>query len=389
MKVRRMSTEPALVSGSATSLPRLRSMDALRAFLVAWIIAGHALLGYSAVGGWAYAHIAEVRFAPRVEWVLAALIGPTGVFLMGTFFLIAGMFTSVSLAHREAADFLLRRLTRLGLPFAVTVLSIWPATEWLAERATGGSPSYLDLVTGSRLLHAGAMWFVGVLLVFSVAYLALFWLLGPSTTRHAEVRVRHLVWLTLGIAAASFAVRLRFPAHGREWGDLHVWEWPQLASMFVLGIVGGREMATRIPDRVVRRCNAVTLSTVALVPVLAVLFGVTNVAAAAPLFKGGWHWQAALLALVQAVLVVAGSASLVAFAQRHVDGSGPVAVAAARASYAAFMLQNPTLMVLALAVRPVPAPAELKAPVVAVLAVGVCFLLGHVLVTRTPMRRVL
>jgi hypothetical protein len=363
-------------------------MDALRAFLVAWIIAGHALLGYSAIGGWAYAHIAEVRFAPRVEWVLAALIGPTGVFLMGTFFLIAGMFTSVSLAHRSPAELLRRRMIRLGVPFVVTVLLIWPATEWLALWATGRSLSYLDLVTGRRLLHAGALWFVDILLVFTVIYVAWCQLFGRPA-RHLAIRGRHLVWLAVGIAVTSFVVRLWFPAHGREWGDLHLWEWPQLAGMFALGAAGGQRAATRIPDRLVHTCDLTVLAAVASVPVLAVLMGVHNVAAAAPTFVGGWHRDAALLALIQATLVVAGSVSVVGFAQRHVEGSGPFTARAARASYAAFVLQNPVLMALAVALRPVTAPAELKAPLVAAVAVAACFLLGHVLVTRTPLRRVL
>ena len=45
----------------ATGMPHL---DNLRTILVAWVIGGHALLGYSAVGGWAYDEFHEVTFAP-------------------------------------------------------------------------------------------------------------------------------------------------------------------------------------------------------------------------------------------------------------------------------------------------------------------------------------
>jgi peptidoglycan/LPS O-acetylase OafA/YrhL len=56
---------------------RLPHLDNLRTVLVAWVIGGHALLGYAAVGGWAYDEFNEVTFAPSTELVLAAILGPS------------------------------------------------------------------------------------------------------------------------------------------------------------------------------------------------------------------------------------------------------------------------------------------------------------------------
>lgn len=364
-------------------------MDTLRALVVAWVIAGHALLGYSTLGGWVYDQVAEVRFEPGVELALVALLGPTGLFLMGTFFLIAGMFTPAALASNGPGEFLRRRLRRLGLPFAVTVLLIWPATVWLAYRASGQSRTYLSLVTGNRLLHAGALWFAAVLLIFSVGYL-LWCLAFGCSTRDVAVRGRHLMLLAIGIAVVSFVLRLWLPARGSEPGDLHLWQWPQLAGMFILGIAGGRQMATRFPDGLVRACGVIALFAVASLPLLATIAGAHHLPSDSAPYLGGWHWQAALLAVVEAMLNVAGSVWLVGFAQRHLDGFEPAVVLAAdRAAFAAFVLQNPILVALAVALRPVTAPAEVKAPLVAVLGVAGCFLLGHVFVTRTPLSRIL
>ncbi len=55
---------------------RLPHLDALRVVLVAWVIGGHALVGYSAVGGWGYDEVNEVTFAPATELVLVAVLGP-------------------------------------------------------------------------------------------------------------------------------------------------------------------------------------------------------------------------------------------------------------------------------------------------------------------------
>jgi hypothetical protein len=44
---------------------RLPHLDNLKTLLVAWVIGGHALLGYSATGGWAYDEVREVTLRPR------------------------------------------------------------------------------------------------------------------------------------------------------------------------------------------------------------------------------------------------------------------------------------------------------------------------------------
>jgi hypothetical protein len=124
------------------------------------------------------------------------------------------------------------------------------------------------------------------------------------------------------------------------------------------------------------------------IPVLGVAFGVTDVAVDAAPFVGGWHWQALILAGVEAALVVAGSVWLFGLAQRRLAGTGPRSADWARASYAAFALQAPVLLILAIALRPVPWLAEAKAGLVAALGVPATFWLATRLV-RTRLRRVL
>lgn len=358
-----------------------------------WIIAGHALLGYSAIGGWAYDEVSEVTFSPALEWVLSAAIGPTALFLMGTFFLVAGLFTPASLARKGPKEFTRRRMLRLGLPFAVMATALWPAIMWVAYQADGQSVSYRWLLTGrARLLDAGALWFAEVLLIFSVGYLLWQRFAGSrlGLLPAGALRGRQLVLLAIAVAGVSFVLRLRLPARGPELGDLHLWQWPQLLAMFGLEVAGARRgMAVALPERLARGCGATVLATVVFIPVVALLAGIDEVAADATPFLGGWHWQSLLLAAVEATLVVAGSVWAIGFAQRRFDGSSPLAMNAARASFAAFVLQNPVLIGLAVALRPVAIPAEAKAVLVAALGVGCCFLLGWLLVSKTPLGRIL
>jgi len=107
-------------------------------------------------------------------------------------------------------------------------------------------------------------------------------------------------------------------------------------------------------------------------------------------FTGGWNGPAAALSAVEAVLAVGASVWLLGAAQRHLARpAGPLTRALCRASYAAFVLQGPVLIGLALALRPFPASAGAKAITVGLIGVLLSFGLGTLVLRWTPLRRVL
>jgi hypothetical protein len=132
-------------AGSAP-LVHLPHLDNLRTVLVAWVVGGHALLGRSAVGGWAYDEIHEVTFSPSVELGLVAVLGPSGLFVIGLLFFVAGLTTEQSLARRGPRRYLLARSRQLGVPWLISAFVLWPVSLWLAYEAAGRT------VTLSRVL---------------------------------------------------------------------------------------------------------------------------------------------------------------------------------------------------------------------------------------------
>src|SRR5580765_7973026 len=88
---------------------RLPELDNLKALLVAWIIVGHALLGYVAFGGWEYAEVREATFSPTTELVLSGLFGPSALVVIGTLFLVAGLFLPGALAEHGFREFVTQR----------------------------------------------------------------------------------------------------------------------------------------------------------------------------------------------------------------------------------------------------------------------------------------
>jgi fucose 4-O-acetylase-like acetyltransferase len=358
-------------------MSRMAHLDNLRTVLVAWVIGGHALLGYSAVGGWAYDEVHEVTYSPGTEFALVAVLGPSGLFVIGLFFFIAGLVAEPGLVRHGPRRYVRDRALRLGLPWLVSALLVWPASVWLAYTAAGRGVSLWWVLTHrDPLLDAGSLWFALVLLVYSVA-LAL-WPRSGAPGWPARLGGAHLAGAVALIALVSFAVRLEYPARSGQIADLHLWQWPQCAGMFALGVLAGRHgWREHVPDRVRRACGAVALGTLVLLPAVALASGLRDVARDSAPYLGGWHWQALATAAVEAVLVVAGSVWLVGLAEGRLAAAGERAARWGRAAYAAFVIQGPVLMVAASAARPLDLPAGVKAPLVAAVAVAGCFWLGH------------
>jgi hypothetical protein len=379
---RRDSMEPEL---PVLTDNRLSAVDNLKALLVAWIIGFHALLGYTAFGGWPYDEVNEVTMSPATELMLSIILGPTALVVVATFFFLAGLFAPVSVRRHGPGGFSRSRLVRLGLPWLAFMLLIWPLFMWLAYRAAGSPMTYLEAFRNRQpFLDAGPLWFAQILLYASLGYA--FWSWRDLGRRFSPISAGSgFLLIAIGaMALVSFATRLWFPARSQQIMDLHVWQWPQCVGMFCLGvIVSGQAWAVRVPHRVVRFSGLLTISTLVAALFVALAAGVTDVNRDAGVFLGGWHWQALVLDVIEASLVVAGSVWLLGMAQRHLTGVTRLRTVCARSAYAAFVLQAPVLLTLALLGRIFPLPALSKGVLVGALAVVVAFGLGWLIIART------
>ena len=383
-----VSADPARLPLVQDQLPETRRVvpiDKLKAILVAWIIAGHAMLGYTAIGGWPYDEVSEATLPPQLELVLAVLLGPTALFVIGTFFFLSGLFAPGSIARHGPGEFLRQRLVRLGLPWLLFMLLIWPVLMWFAYRSAGHRiPIWQALQARQPFLDSGPLWFIQILLYVSVFHALWAW---RGYGRELRPRAISLVLTAACIAAASFAVRLWFPARSQQVLDLHVWQWPQCVGLYVLGVlVADKGWAERIPPHLGRRCGIAVLGTIAVGLAIIAATGVENPSRDDAPFLGGWHWQAFTLDMGEATLVVAGSVWLLALAQRWLTHRAVGLTRWARGAYVAYLLQAPVLIGLEIAGRSLPWPAVIKAVTVAVLAVAGSFTLGWLLIERTRLR---
>jgi hypothetical protein len=367
-------------------------LDNLKVVLVAGIIAGHAVLGYSDFGSWTYQAYHEVKISSVTEVALLAVMGPFALFMIALLFLVAGLLTPASLERKGTLPFVRARLLRLGTPFALYALVLWPGVVHLLDRGlTGSRASYwYDFAHQEPLLDTGPLWFLLVLLIFSGGY-ALWRDRRPGRAHGAPVtplRGRHLAALAAAVMVKTYAVRLEFGFDSAQVAGLHLWQWPECVALFGLGTLAAqRGWLEQVPRGLRRGCGRAVLVTVGLTGAFVV--------AAAPLgvtdeqLGGGLAWPALAVAAIEGTLTVCGSVWLLATAQRRLTADGPGWRLAGRSAYSAFLLQGPVLLGLAVAMRPVGVPAEVKALVVALAGVGACFALGWLLVRRTWLGRIL
>ena len=105
-----MARKESAATGPASPLPgpssapsgwtRYRYLDNLKVLLIAGIIAGHAVAGYSELDFWSYSEMREVTLSTVTEIVLLAVAAPFTLVLIPLLFLVAGLLTKPSLDRK-------------------------------------------------------------------------------------------------------------------------------------------------------------------------------------------------------------------------------------------------------------------------------------------------
>ena len=197
------------------------------------------------------------------------------------------------------------------------------------------------------------------------------------------IGVSHLAVAAVVVAPASFLVRLVYP-YGSEAGftDLNLWQWPACIAVFTLGIAAaGAGWQQAVPGELGRTSRAVTLAAMVAVASLLVLAALSDQVED---LLGGWNLLAAGFAALDAVLCMFGSVWTLSVAQHRLNRPLPLGPALSRSAFGAFILQTPILIGLALALRPLDLPAEVKALLVAAGGVSGSFALAWLIVTQVP-----
>jgi glucan biosynthesis protein C len=381
---------PAAAAVQAKAAGRLLFVDNIRVFLTILVVLFHLMITYAGTGSWYYTEGREDLISGALgAWFLTV----NQAYFMGLFLLISAYFVPGSYDRKGASRFLKDRLIRLGIPLALYSWIIRPLLAYLDPvRFPDGRPPFWSFITGNylkdeALLGAGPLWFIEVLLIFSLVYVVWRLLRHPRPPQPAvESRFPGNVFIALFallLGLAGFLVRLWLPMGWNfELLNLQFPFFVQYIALFVVGLIAyRRNWLLGLPDGTGRLWLRVALLLIFLFWPL--LLGGGAIEQGLDSFLGGWHWQALAYALWESFLCLSMCIGLIYAFRRYANRQGRLASFLSRNAYTAYLIHEVVIIAIAYAVRDVMLYPLLKWALVALVAVPLCFVFSS-LIRKIP-----
>ena len=379
---------PAAGPAAHVASGRLLFVDNVRVFLTVLVILHHLTITYAGTGSWYYQ---EGRQDAVVDGLGGWFCSVNQAYFMGLFLLISAYFVPGSFDRKGPWRFLKDRLVRLGIPLLVFSWVVNPLfCYWFYGEYE--HLSFWSYLTGvyfdGSFIGQGPVWFVEVLLIFSLAYVGARLLVPraklPSVTPTPFPRDRFVVLFALGLAAAAALLRVPFAidAYSLRPLNLQLGFFASYVALFVVGLLAYRHDWLRgLPDKTGRRWTWVAAAMI-------LVWGPTVVALGTlsddvPL-KGGLHWQAPVYALWESFACVSLCIAVVYLFRRHLDRRGKLAAFLVPNAYTAYLIHAPIIATLAWKLRGITWYPLLKWALVSLVAVALCFGLSA-LIRKLPL----
>jgi glucan biosynthesis protein C len=382
--------QPAAAEVRSAARTRLLYIDNVRTALITLVVLGHVAITYSTEGDWYYHEAGEESAVAPI--LIMPLLAIGAAFLLGLFFMIAGFFTPRAYDRKGAGPFIVDRFKRLGLPLLFYEVIIRPPINYAVDVHEGYRGSLWQWLTrfvqNLRSFADGPVWFLEVLLIFSILYA-----LGRLATKSASARAERdapgdstmpgngaIALFALAVGVVTFVVRIW--AHVNDY--LEPWHLEpahltQYIAMFAVGIVAyRRDWLVRFSDAQARTWRWIVLVFVLLLPLLVVAAGALT-GELDERGSGGLNWLSLGYSVWEGFMCVAMSITVLAWFRKRFDHQGRLAKAMSETCFAVYVLHPIVIVPLALALSGIRLNLGLKFVLVAPVAVALCYLIAYYL----------
>jgi len=378
----------AIADAQPKTVGRLFFIDNIRVFLTILVLLHHFMIIYAHSGGWPYRE-GQPDFITNAfgSWFCAI----NQAYFMGLFLLISAYFVPGSYDRKGAWRFFKDRLIRLGIPLAIYSWVINPLFVYALYYGEINKPFWHffpgDFFKTNALIGGGPLWFVEVLLIFSLVYV-LWRLFTSSRPAAANMEASFpgngtIALFAFLLGVAGFLVRLVFAMDSYTFEPLNL-QFPffaQYIALFIVGLVAyRRNWLLALPDQTGRFWMRFSILLILLWPPLVIACGAIQ---DDTLLKGGWHWQAMAYALWEALTCVGMCISVVYIFRRKFNIKGKVAGFLVPNAYTAYIIHAPVITYLAIWTKGITLYPLLKWAILAPVAVALCFALSG-LIRKIP-----
>jgi hypothetical protein len=301
---------------------------------------------------------------------------------MGLFFLLGGYFTPKSYDRKGSRRFMKERLIRLGIPLLLYFLLISPALVIIVTIFTSQPFSANPF---SYLLW-GPMWYLAVLLIFTVGYVLwrqitnTNWLKQKIPEDIAIPRYIYLLLLAIGLGFLTFLVRIVSPIDAFPFG-IPAAQIIQYIFMFSVGVIAFRYQWF---DKITRRHALIWMATIiiAILVVFTIGFTVLGVSDLS-VFTGGASWSAFLFAVLDNITSMGMMFVIIWVFHAKFNEQGSTLQNLSTSAYRMYLIHPPVLVGISLGFAALLLIPILKFVIVFPLGVIICYLLSHYVLGRT------
>jgi len=371
--------------------PRLLFLDNIKTLFSILVIFQHARVTYGGTGWWYYIEPVPVDPFSVISFILLSSIG--GFFqasLMGLFFLMGGYFTPISYDRKGIQSFWKERLLRLGIPVLLYILVINPIMIYSLS-ALGLYPHQLPEGIIGFLTFFGPMWFLVVLLIFTVGYT-----LWRQITKIDSIQQRipkefsipkylYLFLLALGLGFGTFLVRIFFSIDEFPLG-LPIPFIFQYTMMFSAGVIIVRY------DWIKKMTKSNVKVWVIIIVAAFVLFFLYAIPSLGfdtdySVVMGGFNLHALLFALVENIICIGMIFVLLKIFYAKFNKQGKILQNLSSSAFYIYLIHPPVLVLVSLAFASVSLIPVIKLAIVFPLTVIFCYMISHFILEKIHLKK--
>jgi len=389
--------------------PRLYFLDNIKVLFTILVIFQHVRVTYGGLGVWYYIEAPPTDLFSVIFFILLSSFG--GLFqasLMGLFFLMGGYFTPKSYDRKGVRSFWKERLLRLGIPLLLYIFLVNPILVYIIHAL--GIPNYgsFPIPQGSFLefylsqfqsleafigfiTQTGPMWFLYVLLIFTVVYTL--WrqltkidlIQRRIPTEFSIPKYLYLLLVAIILGFVTFLVRIVSPIDKFPLG-IPLGFFVQYLMMFSVGIIAVRYKWFEKMTRHHVKVWAITILAVFILLYLYV-FIFLGIDSDFSVFTGGFTWPALVFAMVESVIVMGMIFVLLKIFYAKFNDQGKILQNLSNSAFYMYLIHPIVLVPVSLGFASLPLFPVIKLAIVFPLTVILCYLISHFFLERIHLNK--